>query len=163
MSIAPRDISSTGRVNGPNGPDWDIDSGRISEEEAKAGQPGALHLPRVSGKRFGSDPFSGLDPVQALAEMGEEQIAPEEVTGLADQLLAWLMPTPRNPDTLTQARIVPLLGLAADMLGRAANADPDTGTEPMPSDISRLGIAALEQELRLQRALADRRATLLRS
>jgi len=159
MSIAPRDIGGAGRVNGPNGPEWDPNTGRVPAEAEGVDAPGALSLPRITARKFGSDPFGGLDPVQALAEMGEEQRAPEDVGGLADQLLAWLMPRPRNPDTLTQARIVPLLGLAADMLARASAAE----SGEMPSNISHLGIAALEQELRMQRALADRRATLLRS
>lgn len=111
MSIIQRDIGGGGRVNGANGPEWDVDSGRIPPEDAKAGSPGALNLPRISSKKFGSDPVGGLDPVQVLAEIGEEQGPPEEVGGLADQLLAWLMPRSRKPDTFTQARIVPLLGL----------------------------------------------------
>jgi hypothetical protein len=92
-----------------------------------------------------------IDPVQALIELGE---MPEPVLGgLADQLLAWVAPRPRNPATLTQSRIVPLLGTAADLLTQAV----DTS-----DDIAALGGTALAQELRMQRALADRRATLIK-
>jgi hypothetical protein len=92
-----------------------------------------------------------IDPVQALMELGEgaDRLA---AGGLADQLLAWIAPRPRNPATLTQPRIVPLLSVAAEMLTRAS----DTSGE-----IVGLGSTALAQELRMQRALADRRSTLL--
>lgn len=93
----------------------------------------------------------GIDPVQALIELGEAgEFA--EAGGLADQLLAWIAPRPRNPATLTQSRIVPLLGVAADLLSRASDAS---------GEIVGLGTTALAQELRMQRALADRRATLI--
>jgi hypothetical protein len=91
-----------------------------------------------------------VDPIQALIDLGEAPDFPG--AGLADQLLAWIAPRPRNPATLTQSRIVPLLGIAADMLGRASNAN---------GEIVGLGATALAQELRMQRALADRRATLI--
>jgi len=66
--------------------------------------------------------------------------------------MAWIAPRPRNPTTLTQSRIVPLLGMAADMLSQGAGSS---------GDIVGLGAAALVQELRMQKALADLRATLL--
>jgi hypothetical protein len=47
-----------------------------------------------------------------------------------------------------------LLGLAADLLAQTAGAS---------GDVVSLGATALAQELRMQRALADRRATLLKS
>lgn len=92
-----------------------------------------------------------IDPVQALMELGEgaDLLA---AGGLADQLLAWIAPRPRSPATLTQSRIVPLLSVAADMLARASDAS---------GEIVGLGTTALAQELRMQRALADRRSTLL--
>ena len=90
-----------------------------------------------------------LDLVQALAELGSG--AGHEAGGLEDALLAWVMPRPRNPETLMQARLVPLLGTAADMVSRSSRIAPD---------IARLGSAALEQELRGQRQLAERRASL---
>ncbi len=93
----------------------------------------------------------GLDVVQALADLGADPPALTE-RGLADALLSWLAPRPRNPETLTQPRIVPLLGVAADLLARGAQTSPD---------IVSLGSAALEQELRMHRTLADRRATLI--
>jgi len=92
-----------------------------------------------------------IDPIQALIELGETVDAPI-AGGLADQLLAWIAPRPRNPATLTQSRIVPLLGVAADILTHGGNAS---------GDIIGLGATALAQELRMQRALAERRATLL--
>ncbi len=94
-------------------------------------------------------PADQLDIVQALAELST---APGgEADSIADGLLQWLTPRLRHADTLTQARIVPLLGIAADLIAR--------GTQMTP-DIARLGSVALEQELRMQRALADRRAAL---
>jgi len=92
-----------------------------------------------------------VDAVQALLDLAEQLHAPA-APSLADQLLDFLAPHPRNPNTLTQSRIVPLLGLAADLIGRAATDR---------NDIVTLGSTALEQELRMQRALADRRATLI--
>jgi hypothetical protein len=67
-------------------------------------------------------------------------------------LLAWIAPRPRNPATLSQSRLVPLLGLAADLLARASDAS---------REVADLGATALAQELRMQRALTDRRATLI--
>lgn len=92
-----------------------------------------------------------IDPVQALLELGE--MPDPAIGGLADQLLAWIAPRPRNPATLTQSRIVPLLGMAADLLAQAADSS---------GDIAALGGTALAQELRMQRTLADRRATLIK-
>jgi hypothetical protein len=89
-----------------------------------------------------------LDLVQALAEFAG---ATPERGGLEDALLAWVMPRPRHPETLRQARLAPLLGTAADMVARNAALAPD---------IARLGSAALAQELRAQRQLAARRADL---
>ena len=93
----------------------------------------------------------GVDAIQALSDLGEEQ-APPDGASLAEQLLAWMAPHPRRPETLSQSRIVPLLGLAADLLSHAAEGS---------DDIVQLGSTALEQELRMQRALAERRATLV--
>jgi hypothetical protein len=96
------------------------------------------------------DGVAEIDPVQALLELAD---APTLAgAGLADQLLAWIAPRPRNPAVLTQSRIVPLLGVAADMLSQASNTS---------GQIVGLGATALAQELRMQSALADRRATLI--
>ena len=100
--------------------------------------------------RSGPEGAGEIDPIQALIELGEAPDFPN--ASLADQLLAWIAPRPRNPATLTQSRIVPLLGIAADMLSRSSNAN---------GEIVGLGATALAQELRMQRALADRRATLI--
>jgi hypothetical protein len=97
------------------------------------------------------DGAEGIDPVQALIELGETP-DPAAAGGLADQLLAWIAPRPRNPATLSQSRLVPLLGLAADLLARASDAS---------REVADLGATALAQELRMQRALTDRRSTLI--
>jgi hypothetical protein len=97
------------------------------------------------------DRTEAIDAIQALLDLGEEpDFTPS--ASLAEQLLAWIAPRPRNPATLTQSRIVPLLSVAADMLSRAADSS---------GEIVGLGATALAQELRMQRALADRRATLI--
>jgi hypothetical protein len=89
-----------------------------------------------------------LELVQALSELAG---VPPDGGGLEDALLAWVMPRPRHPETLRQARLAPLLGTAADMVSRNARLAPD---------IARLGSAALAQELRAQQQLAARRADL---
>jgi hypothetical protein len=89
-----------------------------------------------------------LDLVQALSDLAG---AAPDGGGLEDALLAWVMPRPRQPETLLQARLAPLLGAAADMVSRNARLAPD---------IAHLGSAALAQELRAQRQLAARRADL---
>lgn len=113
---------------------------------------------RVSGGRLApSTPLCTRDevePVDALSEL--EALAEGRVTrlsdnGLADRLLAWVAPRPRHPDTLEPARIVPLLGMAAELLSSAAG----------EGDLASLGAAALAQELRQHRDLAERRATLI--
>ena len=103
-----------------------------------------------AGERI-PDRTEAIDAIQALLDLGEE---PDFIpsASLAEQLLAWIAPRPRNPATLTQSRIVPLLSVAADMLSRAADSS---------GEIVGLGATALAQELRMQRALADRRATLI--
>jgi hypothetical protein len=124
----------------------DSDGSRVNADGA------VWRIPAPEARRVDPPPEGPeeIDPVQALIELGE---APESAPGgLADQLFAWIAPRPRNPATLTQSRIVPLLGVAADLLSKAA----DTS-----GDIVGLGATALAQELRMQRALADRRATLI--
>lgn len=93
---------------------------------------------------------SGLDAIAALAELVSDQPSLDS-NGLADQLLEFVMPRPRHPEALTQPRIVPLLGAAADLLRSSSRSQHIVG----------LGATALEQELRQHRALADRRATLI--
>jgi len=97
------------------------------------------------------DRAESIDAVQALLELGEEHASTPSAS-LAEQLLAWIAPRPRNPTTLTQSRIAPLLSVAADMLSSAADSS---------GEIVGLGAKALAQELRMQRTLADRRATLI--
>jgi len=97
------------------------------------------------------DRTESIDAVQALLELGDEQEFTPSAS-LAEQLLAWIAPRPRNPTTLTQSRIAPLLSVAADMLSNAADSS---------GEIVGLGATALAQELRMQRTLADRRATLI--
>ena len=90
-----------------------------------------------------------IDVLDALAELADQ--APPADGGIAEAMLAWLMPKPRHADTLTQSRMAPLLGIAADLVAH--------GTQMSP-DIAKLGAMALEQELRMQRAVAERRAAL---
>ncbi len=97
-----------------------------------------------------ADTAEPIDIVNALASMNDDSDGLEE-EGLSGALMTWLMPRPRNPDTLTQTRIVPLLGAAADMLAHSTRMAPE---------IAQLGARALEQELRTQRDIAERRATL---
>jgi len=111
---------------------------RIPATEARS----ADHIP---------DRTESIDAVQALLELGDEQEFTPSAS-LAEQLLAWIAPRPRNPTTLTQSRIAPLLSVAADMLSNAADSS---------GEIVGLGATALAQELRMQRTLADRRATLI--
>ena len=95
---------------------------------------------------------ASLDIVQSLSAL-ESDPTNLQSNGLADALLNWLAPKAPAPGTLAQSRIVPLLGAAADLLARG---------QALAPEIRDLGAAALEQELRLQRALANRRATLVR-
>ncbi len=110
-----------------------------------------VRSPDTRSPDSGASPIEGIDIVQALADLGGDPQDPAE-KGLANALLTWLSPRLRNPDTLTQSRIIPLLCAAADLLARSVQASPD---------IVSLGSAALEQELRTHRTLADRRATLI--
>jgi len=118
--------------------------------------PGDGQVSRIPATEAGGadripDRAESVDAVQALLELGEEpEFTPS--ASLAEQLLAWIAPRPRNPTTLTQSRIAPLLSVAADMLSNAADAS---------GEIVGLGATALAQELRMQRTLADRRATLI--
>ncbi len=115
------------------------------------GQVSGIPATEARGPERIPDRIESIDAVQALLELGEEQdFAPS--ASLAEQLLEWIAPRPRNPSTLTQSRIVPLLSVAADMLSSAADSS---------GEIVGLGATALAQELRMQRALADRRATLI--
>jgi hypothetical protein len=124
-----------------------------SNQDGIAATDGAWHIER---RRLPAVQRSGTQPedVDLVAELGGLGAEPGdlEALGLADNLIAWLAPRLRTPDTLTQARIVPLLGAAADLLSRSAQVSPD---------IARLGARALEQELRMQAAIAERRATLV--
>lgn len=123
-------------------------------ESSQAIEPGAaLQIPAIEPRRVDPGPRAAeIDPVAALLE--PDALAPDPLAagGLAGQLLLWLAPRPRNPATLTQSRIVPLLGTASELLARAAEAS---------GDIAGLGASALAQELRMHRTLADRRATLI--
>jgi len=125
----------------------------LNNDAARVLEAGVWRIParETDPARRIPDRTGDIDPIQALVELGEVVDA-RIPGGLADQLLAWIAPRPRNPATLTQSRIVPLLGVAADLLTRGANAS---------GDIVGLGATALAQELRMQRALAERRATLL--
>lgn len=115
------------------------------------GQVSRIPATEARGPERIPDRTESIDAVEALLELGgERDFTPS--ASLAEQLLAWIAPRPRNPTTLTQSRIVPLLSVAADMLSGAADSS---------GEIVGLGTTALAQELRMQRALADRRATLI--
>jgi hypothetical protein len=92
-----------------------------------------------------------LDPIESLVALADQQ-GDIGSNGLADELLDYVRPRPLHPEALTQPRIIPLLGAAADLLRNAASQE-DT--------IVALGGTALEQELRQHRMLAERRASLL--
>jgi len=115
------------------------------------GQVSRIPAAEARGPDRIADRAPSIDAVQALLELGEEQEFTPSAS-LAEQLLAWIAPRPRNPTTLTQSRIAPLLSVAADMLSNAADSS---------GEIVALGATALAQELRMQRTLADRRATLI--
>ena len=111
-------------------------------------------LPRLE-TRLPSPELEALAPLDLIDGLDElqRQTPSLESNGLADALLDWLTPRPSRPEILSQGRIAPLLGAAADLLARSASAMPD---------IASVGARALEQELRDQRALAERRASLQR-
>ena len=92
------------------------------------------------------------DPVQALLALADGKADVRPSATLAEQLLDYVAPHPRKPLNLTPSRILTLLDIAADQVGRAADAS---------DEIAPLGGAALEQELRAHRDLAERRTTLL--
>ena len=115
------------------------------------GQVSRVPATEARGPHRIPDRPESIDAVQALLELGDERDFTPSAS-LAEQLLAWIAPRPRNPTTLTQSRIVPLLSVAADMLSSAADS---------PGEIVGPGAQALAQELRMQRTLADRRATLI--
>jgi hypothetical protein len=106
--------------------------------------------PVTARKAEAANGIAPLDILQSLAELESDPITLQS-NGLADALLNWLAPRQPAPGTLAQARIVPLLGAAADLLARG---------QALAPEIRDLGAAAVEQELRLQRALANRRASL---
>ena len=109
----------------------------------------AVRLDPGAKARARNDEVSPVDALAALEELAEGATSSG---GLADQLLAFVAPRPRHPDTLSAPRIVPLLGAAANLLERGA-----AGSD----DLASLGTAALGQELRQHKELAERRATLI--
>lgn len=90
-----------------------------------------------------------FDPIAALAALADMGTPRAPAPSLADQLLDYVAPRLRDPDTLRASRVAVLLGLAADLLARRSGAADDLG---------QLGTAALGEELRLHRMLAERRA-----
>lgn len=136
----------------------DRGTGNIASDAAGAGgSTPELRRPTVSGPatvRAGTEAgdriASGdIDVIASLASLAESDGRNLRRPGLGDQLLAYVAPRPRDPETLRAPRIAPLLGLAAEILARQ-----DRTTD----DIVHLGAVALEQELRLHAMLAERRA-----
>ncbi len=115
-----------------------------------AGRVAAGRLDPTAAAKARNGEVSPVDALAALEELAGGATRPSG--GLADQLLAFVTPRPRHPDTLRAPRIVPLLGAAASLLERGA-----AGSD----DLAALGTAALGQELRQHRELAERRATLI--
>lgn len=107
---------------------------------APAGDPGPGAVPAF-------DAFAAL--VQAAR--GAEAPPP---AGLQARLLDWAAPTARQFEAVSPARLPPLLNLA---VGRLAE-EPQRGDE-----LDQLGAMALERELHDYQALAERRATLIKS
>lgn len=99
----------------------------------------------------GLSPVPGFDPFAALVEAARHAAAPP-AAGLQAQLLDWVAPTARQFESVSPARLLPLLGLAVDRL----SAEAQHG-----DDLDELGAVALERELRDHQALAERRATLI--
>ncbi len=131
---------------GPRAPEQAEPSWRLRAAGRVAG--GRLDPAAAAKARDGE--VSPADALTALEELAGGVTLPSG--GLADQLLAFVAPRPRHPDTLSAPRIVPLLGAAAALLERGA-----AGSD----DLASLGMAALGQELRQHRDLAERRATLI--
>jgi len=114
-----------------------------------------------------------FDPIAELLALATPPATP--APGLADQMLDYALPQPRDPRTLTPGRIPVLLAAAARLLtARVATSDtslaapdpasragPETTSRAGSDDIARLGAGALAQELRAHLALAERRATLI--
>jgi len=84
------------------------------------GQVSRIPATEARGTEPVPDRAEAVDAVEALLELGEEQEFTPSAS-LAEQMLAWIAPRPRNPTTLTQSRIAPLLSVAADMLSSAAD------------------------------------------
>lgn len=90
-----------------------------------------------------------IEAVLALVEGTGDTPAP---ANLAEQLLDYVTPRPRKPLNLTPSRVLALLDIAVAHVAHTAD-DSD--------EIKRLAGTALQQELRMHRELAARRATLL--
>ncbi len=76
---------------------------------ARRGNNGVEALPDATG---------ALDPIADLSALAAD-LSRLEGNGLADRLLAWLAPQPHRLEVLSQQRVVPLLGAAADLIARA--------------------------------------------
>ena len=104
------------------------------------------------GPRRSPPEADSVDPVSEIAALAVGRSAHGTASGLAAQLLDYVAPRPRNTEAFSQARILPLLGLAADHLEQVSQSSGALGT---------LGAKALEQELRHHRDLAARRSNRL--
>jgi hypothetical protein len=144
----------------PGRGDQPADEARTEEGRAVSGAAalaprsatGAI-APAGARSRRSADDAVAFDPVAELEEIAAAGgITRAARPGLATQLLDYVAPRPRSFDSLAPSRLLPLLGLAADQVGRAGQESDEIG---------KLGASALEQELEQHRALAERRATMI--
>lgn len=143
--------------------------------------PASPPRPPARGDNASRAAEAQFDPIAELLALATPPATP--APGLADQMLDYALPQPRDPRTLTPGRIPVLLAAAARLLtARAASGDTSRATagdtsratsgdtsraasgetpSVVSDDIARLGAGALAQELRAHLALAERRATLI--
>ena len=99
----------------------------------------------------GPDAVAALDAFAAVVQAARDAGAPPP-GGLQARLLDWVAPTTRQFEAVSPARLLPLLGLAVDLLAEASQRG---------DELDQLGAAALERELHDHQGLAERRAALI--
>ena len=100
---------------------------------------------------FGLPEPAGFDPVAAVTVVARGAAAPPPA-GLSARLMEWAAPGPRQFETVSPSRLLPLLSLAVDRLANDAQ---------QVDLLGELGAEALGRELRDHQVLAERRATLI--
>lgn len=121
-------------------------------ERAAATRAGLVRQPNGSASAGDRSPgVPEFDAFTALVEAARGAGAPP-AAGLQAHLLDWVAPTTRQFETMSPARLLPLLGLAIDRLAKETQGS---------DDLDQLGAVALERELHDHQALAERRATLI--